>query len=82
MQSQVEQRYVCYRCGRTFAATTGTPFYRLRTAADQVTLVLTLLSHGCPPQAIVAAFGLDGRTVAAWLARRRAVPRVMPSARR
>ena len=69
VQSQREQRYVCHTCGRTFAATTGTPFYRLRTAADQVTLVLTLLSHGCPPQAIVAAFGLDERTVAAWLAR-------------
>jgi hypothetical protein len=31
-------------------------------------LVLTLLSHGCPPQAIVAAFRLDERTVAQWLA--------------
>jgi hypothetical protein len=54
---------------RPFAATVGTPFYRLRTAADLVTLVLTLLCHGCPTQAIVAAFGLDERTVAAWLAR-------------
>ncbi len=27
-----------------------------------------LLSHGCPTQAIVAAFGLDERTVARWLA--------------
>src|SRR5918911_1542822 len=69
VQSQREQRYVCHTCGRAFAATTGTPFYRLRTAADLVTLVLTLLSHGCPPQAIVAAFGLDERTVAAWLGR-------------
>ncbi len=47
----------------------GTAFYRLRTAADLVTLVLTLVSYGCPTQAIVAAFGLDERTVAAWLAR-------------
>jgi hypothetical protein len=31
--------------------------------------VLTLVSYGCPTQAIVAAFGLDERTVAAWLAR-------------
>ena len=31
-------------------------------------LVLTLLSHGCPTQALVAAFGLDERTVARWLA--------------
>jgi transposase-like protein len=41
----------------------------LRTAADVVTLVLTLRSHGCPTQAIVAAFGVDERTVAAWVTR-------------
>jgi transposase-like protein len=69
VHSQREQRYVCQTCGRTFAATTGTPFYRLRTPADLVTLVLTLLCHGCPSQAIVAAFGVDERTVAAGLAR-------------
>ena len=69
VHSQREQRYVCQTCGRTFAATTGTPFYRLRTTADLVTLVLTLLCHGCPSEAIVAAFGVDERTVAAWLAR-------------
>ena len=32
-------------------------------------LVLTLLAHGCPLQAIVVAFGFDERTVAAWGAR-------------
>src|SRR5918999_2623220 len=64
-----EQRYRCTTCGHTFAATTGTPFYRLQTAADVVTVVLTLLCHGCPTQAIVAAFGVDERTVAAWLRR-------------
>src|ERR687887_360901 len=51
------------------AATTGTPFYRLRTATDVVTVGLTLLCHGCPLQAIVAAFGFDERTVAQWQAR-------------
>jgi transposase-like protein len=60
---------VCQTCGRTFAGTRGTPYYRLHTAAELVTVVLTLLSHGCPSQAIVAAFGLDERTVAAWLVR-------------
>lgn len=68
IHSQAEQRYRCRTCGRTFAATRGTVYYRLRTAGDLVTVVLTLLSHGCPPQAIVAAFRLDERTVAAWLA--------------
>ncbi len=64
--SQKQQRYDCKRCGKTFTATKGTPFYRLRTAVDVVTVVLTLLVHGCPPQAIVAAFDLDERTVADW----------------
>ena len=31
-----------------------------------MTLVVTLLAHGCPLPAIVAAFGLDERTVAEW----------------
>ena len=64
--SQTKQRYDCKVCGKTFTATKGTPFYRLRTTADLVTLVLTLLVHGCPLQAIVAAFGFDERTVATW----------------
>jgi transposase-like protein len=69
VHSYKEQRYRCWICKRTFAASKGTPFYRLRTAADVVTLVLTLLCHGCPLQAIVAAFGLDERTVRQWQAR-------------
>ena len=69
IDSRKEQRYRCSTCGRTFAATTATPFYRLRTATDVVTVVLTLLCHGCPLQAIVAAFGFDERTVAQWQAR-------------
>jgi hypothetical protein len=32
-------------------------------------LVVTLLAHGCPLQALVAAFGFDERTRAAWWAR-------------
>src|ERR671914_1007661 len=67
--SRKEPRYCGSTWGRTFAATTGTPFYRLRTATDVVTGVLTLLCQGCPLQAIVAAFGFDERTVAQWQAR-------------
>jgi hypothetical protein len=69
VHSPIEQRYCCTICRQTFAATKGTPFYRPRTAADLVTTVLTPLCHGCPLQAIVAAFGLDERTVATWLLR-------------
>jgi transposase-like protein len=66
IHSRAERRYRCTACGSTFAETRGTPFYRLKKATDLVTIVLTLLCHGCPLQAIVAAFGLDERTVAAW----------------
>jgi transposase-like protein len=69
VHSRKARRYVCRACGRTFAETRGTPFYRLHKAAELMTTVLTLLSHGCPVRAVVAAFGLDERTVAAWQAR-------------
>jgi transposase-like protein len=69
IHSQKQQRYRCKTCGTTFAATTTTPFYRLHHAVDLLTIVVTLLTHGCPTQAIVAAFGLSERTVAAWLQR-------------
>jgi transposase-like protein len=69
VHSQKDRRYRCLTCGQTFSATKDTPFYRLKTGADLVTVALTLLCHGCPVQAIVAAFGLDERTVASWQAR-------------
>ena len=69
VHSQKERRFLCRQCGKTFAERSGTPFYRLRTPTETVTLVVTLLAHGCPIQAIVAAFGFDERTVADWLDR-------------
>jgi IS1 family transposase len=38
----------------------------LRKPMDLIVIVVTLLSYGCPVQAIVHAFGLDERTVADW----------------
>src|SRR5712692_10625841 len=69
IHSRKDRRFLCTACRKTFSATKGTAFYRLRTAAETVALVMTLLAHGCPPQAIVAAFGFDERTVAQWMAR-------------
>jgi transposase-like protein len=66
VHSRQSRRFICTQCRKTFAATKGTAFYRLRTPVETVTLVLTLLAHGCPLQAIVVAFGFDERTVAAW----------------
>lgn len=69
IHSRKDQRFLCTECHKTFSATTGTAFSRLHTAAETVSLVVTLLAHGCPPQAIVAAFGCDERTVARWMMR-------------
>jgi transposase-like protein len=69
IHSQKEQRFICTQCRKTCTATKGTALYRLRTSAETVSLVVTLLAHGCPLQAIVVAFGSDERTVASWLAR-------------
>jgi transposase-like protein len=67
VHSHKEQRYRCGTCGRTFAATHGTPFYRLHTAADWVTPVLILLCHGCPLQ---APFDTSGSPPLAWMSAR------------
>ena len=67
IHSRKQRRYKCTCCGRTFSETHGTSLYRLKKPAELFVLVVTLLVHGCPVQAIVAAFGLDERTVSDWL---------------
>ena len=69
IQARKEQRFICHECDKTFSATQGTVFYRLRTSAETVVIVVTLRAHGCPVYAMVAAFGFDERTVADWWAR-------------
>jgi transposase-like protein len=69
VHSHKEQRFRCTTCHKTFAASKGTPFFRLHKDHSLFVIVITLLTHGCPLQAIVAAFGLDERTVAAWQAK-------------
>jgi transposase-like protein len=63
------KRFIGRQCRKTFTVTTGTAFYRRRTGAETVVMVMTWRAHGCPPQAMVAAFGIDERTVADGLAR-------------
>jgi transposase-like protein len=60
------QRYRCKTCKQTFSARRGTMFEGLRKPMQVIVIVVTLLSYGCPVQAIVHAFGLDERTVASW----------------
>src|SRR5436309_713202 len=60
------QRYRCKVCKHTFSARRGTMFEGLRKPMDLIVIVVTLLTYGCPVQAIVQAFELDERTVADW----------------
>jgi len=64
--SRKDHRYKCKVCGKTFTATAGTPLYRLKTSHELFVIVVTLLTFGCPVQAVVMALGLDARTVRAW----------------
>lgn len=66
VHQRTERRYICHVCKQTFSATKGTPLYRLHTSPETVSLVIALLSHGCPVPAIVFAFGLEERTVRDW----------------
>jgi transposase-like protein len=67
IHSQKERRYKCEVCGQTFSETRGTALYGIKKGADTFVPIVTLLSYGCPVQAIVMAFGLDERTVRDWL---------------
>jgi transposase-like protein len=66
IHDRTRQRYRCKICKRTFSAKQGTMFEGLRKPVELILIVVTLLSYGCPIQAIVHAFGLDERTVADW----------------
>jgi transposase-like protein len=66
IHSHKERRYRCKRFWRTFTETKDTAFYRMHKPRWLVLAVMTLLSYGCPVQAIVVALDLDKRTVARW----------------
>jgi IS1 family transposase len=66
IHDRTRQRYRCKACKKTFSARRATMFEGLRKPVELIVIVVTLLSYGCPLQAIVHAFGLDERTVADW----------------
>jgi transposase-like protein len=60
-------RFRCTVCAKTFSPRAGTPFYRRSTDEATIIQVVTLVTHGCPPAAIEAAFGVQRQTVRNWL---------------
>src|SRR5258708_6240264 len=69
IHSQRDKRYRCKTCGKTFCERKETAMYGIKKGKKDFVQVVTLLSQGCPMQAIVAAFELDERTVRAWYRR-------------
>lgn len=69
IHSRKPERYKCKACQKTFSARYGTAMYGIRKPEWLFVVVVTLVVWGCPVQAIVAAFGLDERTVRDWLLR-------------
>src|SRR5258708_21656180 len=66
IHERARPRYRCKACGKTLSGYQGTMFEGLRKAKSLIVIVVTLLTYGCPVQAIVHALDLDERTVAAW----------------
>jgi transposase-like protein len=66
VHDSLTQRWRCRTCKKTFRATQGTIFHGKKYPPETIVIVITLLSWGCPLQAIVAAFHIDERTLHAW----------------
>lgn len=61
------QRYRCQTCGKTFTETTGTIFFRKRTAEHEILETLTLLAEGSRISSLSRAKGFKEDTILAWL---------------
>jgi transposase-like protein len=61
------QRYRCQTCGKTFTATTGTIFFRKRTAEHEILETLALLAEGSRISSLSRAKGFKEDTILAWL---------------
>ena len=68
---QVEriQTFRCQACRITFTARLHTPFYRLKTPSQQVSVVLSALAEGLDPSATERVFGYRQATITTWLTR-------------
>ena len=69
------RRYRCTACGKTFGATTGTPYKRLQHSMRRFDRVVALSVEGINKSAIARLEGLSWNTVARWLELAAAVAR-------
>jgi len=61
------QRYQCQTCSKYFVATSGTIFYRKRTAQDEIVETLALLAEGNRISSLTRVKGHKEDTILQWL---------------
>lgn len=66
---RLQRRYLCRTCGKTFAASAGTPYHRLRSPKELFDRVVALNLEGMSKAAIARVTGKSWNTVARWLER-------------
>ncbi len=67
IHSPKERRYICHWCRKTFAATTGTVFYRRRTPAAEIVDALGRAARGQSARDIAESLDHKEETVGAWI---------------
>jgi transposase-like protein len=68
-QAERIQTFRCKACRTTFSARRDTPLYRLKTASQQVAIVLSALAEGLDASAAERVFGYRQATITRWLTR-------------
>src|SRR5580765_2814228 len=66
IHDSIRGRYRCNICKKTFNKRRGTALEGIRKPDNLFVTVISLLSHGCPIQAVVYTYEIDERTVASW----------------
>src|SRR5437899_897400 len=61
------QRYLCKTCNKSFTATKGTMFYRIRHSEEEVVEYMAMLGDRSSLAAIHRAKGIKEETVCKWL---------------
>ncbi len=64
-----QRRYMCKECGRTFTATAGTPYHRLRHRSELFDRVIAMSTEGMSKSGIARVAGISPQTVTRWIER-------------
>src|SRR5215470_18470820 len=67
--SRGHRRFACRECGRTFAATMGTPLFRLHTPLPEIVRAIRIVLRRGSLRAAEELTGHNYETIAGWIRR-------------